>query len=81
MKRVRYACEAALVAVMLGFFKCLSPQYASNLGGMIARLIGPLLSVNRRATKHLKFALPGKSDAEYADIIRGMWDNLGRLFC
>ena len=80
MKRVRYACETALVAVMLGFFKCLSPQHASNLGGMIARFIGPLLSVNRRAAKHLKLALPGKSDAEYADIIRGMWDNLGRLF-
>jgi KDO2-lipid IV(A) lauroyltransferase len=80
MKKIRYACEAALVAVMLWFFKCLSPKRASNLGGMIARSIGPLLAVNRRAKKHLKLALPGKSEEEYADIIRGMWDNLGRVF-
>ena len=80
MKRLRYACEAALVASLLGLFRILPPQAASNLGGAIGRAIGPRLAVNRRALKHLRASLPGKGDSEYRAIVKGMWDNLGRLF-
>lgn len=80
MKRVRYACEAVLVACLLALFKALSAPVASHLGGWIGRSIGPRLAVNRRALKHLQASLPGKSDQEYRTIITGMWDNLGRVF-
>ncbi|MFK5277834.1 hypothetical protein ACI3RH_14365, partial [Lactococcus lactis] len=53
---------------------------ASGLGGWIGRMIGPGLSVNRKAMRNLMLALPGKTESEYREIIRGMWDNLGRTF-
>lgn len=77
MKTFRYAIEAALTAVLLAFFKVLPPSVASNIGGAIGRTIGPHLAVNRRAIKHLKLTFP---DADHAAIIKGMWDNLGRVF-
>ena len=52
---------------------------ASGLMGGIARTIGPLLSASRRARRRLEIALPGLGEAEYRRIIRGMWDNLGRV--
>jgi len=52
---------------------------ASGLMAGIARTVGPLLGVSRRAHRRLERALPGLSEAEYRRIIRGMWDNLGRV--
>jgi KDO2-lipid IV(A) lauroyltransferase len=37
------------------------------------------LSVSNRARRNLRFALPGISEAEVRRIVRGMWDNLGRV--
>lgn len=77
MKKIRYALEAALVAVLLAFFKILPPHVASNIGGAIGRTIGPKLAANRRAIKHIQASLP---QADPKQVIKGMWDNLGRVF-
>lgn len=80
MKSLRYHIEAAIVHIFMAVFKILPPETASNLGGWIARSLGPHLAVNRRAIKNLKACFPDKSPAEIGTIIKGMWDNLGRLF-
>lgn len=80
MKSVRYALEAFLVTLLFGLFRRLSIDNASDFGGAIARSIGPKLSVNRKALRNIKAALPGKSEQEYKKIIHDMWDNLGRTF-
>jgi len=60
-------------------FKFLPLDYASALGGVLARLIGPHLSVSRHARRNIRRALPELSEAEIAGVVAGMWDNLGRL--
>ncbi len=77
MKSLRYAAEALVVACLLGLFRCLPADIASNAGGFIGRTIGPHLAVNRRAVKHLSQALP---DTDAQIVIKDMWDNLGRVF-
>lgn len=79
MKKLRYLIEAAFLYIALGVFYVLGPCGASALGGWIGRTIGPRMAASRKALTNLRHALPGKSDDEYAAIVRDMWDNLGRV--
>lgn len=76
---LRYPLEAAGFYIGLLFFRCLPVDWASNVGGWLARAIGPRLGINRRAERNLQLAFPGIGPTETATIIRGMWDNLGRV--
>ncbi len=58
--------------------RALGPVRASNLGGFLARSIGPKLPVSRIADANLRRAMPELDDAARRRIIRGVWDNLGR---
>jgi KDO2-lipid IV(A) lauroyltransferase len=69
------AVALAVLARLLGW---LSPVAASNLGGCIARTIGPRLGVSRVAHANLRAAMPALTAAQRAQIVRGVWDNLGR---
>ncbi|MBI1238880.1 MAG: hypothetical protein GC199_06005 [Alphaproteobacteria bacterium] len=75
-----YRVEAGVFLAVMGFFRLLGLERASALGGFIARTIGPLISVSKRADDNLKLAMPELSDEERARIIKAMWDNLGRTF-
>lgn len=70
---------ALFAALVFGFFRLLPFRIASAVGGAIGRVIGPRLSISRRAVRNLKRAFPEKNDAQIAVIVRGMWDNLGRV--
>lgn len=79
MKKFRYFIEAALLFLAFGLFKIIGPQAASGFGGFIGRTIGPRLGASKKALANLHYALPGKTDDDYALILRDMWDNLGRV--
>ncbi len=70
--------EAAIIRAVLGLLRRLGPVAASNLGGGIARAIGPLLPVSRVAHDNLRRAMPHLDHAARRRIVRGVWDNLGR---
>ncbi len=70
--------QAAALAVVVAGLRRLSPVAASNLGGAIARAIGPLLPVNRVGHANLRLALPELDAQARRRILRAMWDNLGR---
>ena len=52
---------------------------ASNAGSKVARLLGPLSSAHKTASRNIRLAFPKISEAEEKEILDGMWDNLGRL--
>jgi KDO2-lipid IV(A) lauroyltransferase len=56
----------------------LNPVTASNIGGWLARTIGPHLAPSRTADRNLQRAMPELGPAERRRIVRGVWDNLGR---
>lgn len=77
-RRVRRAAEAALMRALIWLLRRLAVDRASSMGGAIGRAIGPHLGVTRHAVRNLRACFPEKTDAEINEIIRAMWDNLGR---
>jgi Kdo2-lipid IVA lauroyltransferase/acyltransferase len=77
--RPTHRLEAWGAALLFGAFTVLPLDCASDLGGALGRLIGPRLAISSRARRNIERALPELSESEIAGVIRGMWDNLGRV--
>jgi KDO2-lipid IV(A) lauroyltransferase len=77
-QRLRYGAEAGLFLAFMGFFRLIGVDAASALGGFIGREVFARTGVTNRARANLTHAFPEKSSAEIENIIRTMWDNLGR---
>lgn len=75
---ILYRLEAAALWLALRLAGLLGPAAASDLGGVIARAIGPLLPVSRVADANLRLALPELDGPARARLVRAVWDNLGR---
>ena len=76
--KVAHRLEAWLLRGVLEFFRALGPVRASNVAGRLARWIGPLLPVTRVADANLRRAMPTLTAPARQQIIRDMFDNLGR---
>ena len=69
-----------MIAALAGGVVALLPlDWASGLGGALGRWIGPHLGISRRARRNLRDAMPELGPPESEAVIRGMWDNLGRI--
>lgn len=75
-----YVLEYALWLSVMGLFRVLGLKAASDLGGWLARAVGPRIPVTRRARRNMALALPELSSSERETHIAAMWDNLGRTF-
>lgn len=78
MKRVQHRLETLVARGALGLLRRLGPVGASDLGGFLARNIGPLLPVTRIGDANLRLALPALDAASRKHVLREVWDNLGR---
>ncbi len=78
MKAVQYWVEALAVRALLAILRRLGPVAASNLGGFLARMVGPLLPVHRIGDANLRLAMPELDAARRRVVLRDVWDNLGR---
>ena len=78
-RRIGHFFEAIGAWGLFQFFRLLSIDHASAVGGFLARTIGPRLRATRRAVVNLRRAMPELDDAEIRHIVVGMWDNLGRV--
>jgi Kdo2-lipid IVA lauroyltransferase/acyltransferase len=79
VKRMQDWTEGLFARLAFAFFRLLPLDAASALGGALARAIGPRLGISKRARVNLRRAMPDLSEAEITRIVRGMWDNLGRV--
>jgi len=82
MAAVRPAAEqvaGASVLLLLRGVRRLDRVKVSNFAARLMRNVGPLLPEHRIGRANLKAAFPEKSDAEIETILRGVWDNLGRV--
>jgi len=68
--------SAALL--LAGLHRC-DRVVVSNISGAIMRIVGPWLPEQRIGRANLRAAFPDKSDADIETILRGVWDNLGRV--
>ena len=78
-KRLLAPAEAAAIRLAYGLFAVLPLGLASAIGGFIARLIGPRRRESRTAHGNIRRVYPQMSEREIAGMIKGVWDNLGRV--
>ena len=71
--------EAWSAALFFAAMRALPLDAASAFGGAVARWIGPHLGISKRARRNLRAAMPELSTGQIEAIVRGMWDNLGRV--
>ena len=76
---IRNIAEGAGLVLTYGFFRVLPVDWASALGGFLARMIGTRLGITKRAEINLSNAMPELSAERRRQVIAGMWDNLGRV--
>jgi len=68
--------SAALL--LAGIHRC-DRVVVSNIAGAVMRTVGPWLPEHRTGRDNLRAAFPDKSEGEIETILRGVWDNLGRV--
>jgi KDO2-lipid IV(A) lauroyltransferase len=76
------AGDAAIGALAIGLIRALRlvpPDTMADCAAFATRTLGPLFRENRLAREQLIAAFPEKSPAEIETILRGVWDNLGRV--
>ena len=81
-RSAKRAGDAAVGALAVGLLRTLHRvqfDTLANGAGRFMRTIGPLLRENRIARAQLTAAFPEKSPAEIETILKGVWDNLGRM--
>ena len=78
-KKIKYALEAILVKVFFTIFKILPIDVASDIGGLVARNLGPLFKVSKVAERNLIKIMPELDENKRKKIILDMWQNLGRV--
>ena len=78
-RRLRYRLEAAGFFTVIAFFRLFGLDRASAIGGWIGRTLIAPTRLSKLALENLLLAFPEKTDAEREAILRGMWDNLGRV--
>lgn len=79
LKRISHVLETVAAYIVYGFFRLLPLETASALGGSIMRKVGPRMGITRTALSNLDVAFPEKTAVEKQAIMRGMWENLGRV--
>jgi KDO2-lipid IV(A) lauroyltransferase len=81
-RAAKRAGDAIIGALAVGLIKALrsvDPDRMADAIGWVMRSIGPMLPENRIGRANLVAAFPEKSTAEIDAILRGVWDNLGRM--
>ena len=78
-RSVLYPLEAAALRLALAASGAMAIDRASAVGGWLGRSFGPWLPVTRFARRNLRLAFPDLSAQAIEGVVRGMWDNLGRV--
>jgi len=79
LRRTGDAVFGFLTVHLLRGIRLIDVKTMANLAGCVMRIIGPWLPEHRIGRANLTAAFPEKSAAEIETILRGAWDNLGRV--
>jgi KDO2-lipid IV(A) lauroyltransferase len=71
--------KALPILLFYGLARLLPVSLSSLLFGKIARFLGPLLSVHKLGLKNLALAFPEKDFEARKQILKNVWENLGRI--
>lgn len=75
----RYPPQAVGAFLLYGLLRILPVDAASAFGGWLLRIIGPRTRGDAIARRNLQRVFPDKGQAELDRIMRGTWENIGRV--
>ena len=70
--------EAAGFDLLTLLIRALPVDAASAMGGALFRVLGPLSSAHKTASRGLRLAFPDIGEADHANLLKAQWDNFGR---
>lgn len=70
---------ALFVRALVRLMKRVDPDKSSDFFGNLARFWGPYIITSRTGRRNLRLAYPENTEAENEEILRGVWENLGRV--
>ena len=73
-----YIIEAFFLCLWILICRIIGIDFASKLGSILAKIIGPMSKFDIRAQKNIKKIFSDLNIQEQNKIRRGMWNNLGR---
>lgn len=76
---LRYKLEYGALRAVHGVFAMMPVQMASWTGGMIFRTLGPFMGISRVGRRNIARVFPSYTRSQVEVVLRGMWDNLGRV--
>ena len=79
LKSLGDAVAGRLAVWVLKAIRRTDPDRIADAGAAFLRRVGPFLPEHRVGRANLAAAFPEKSAAEIEEILRGVWDNLGRV--
>ncbi|MEJ0076141.1 MAG: lipid A biosynthesis lauroyl acyltransferase [Alphaproteobacteria bacterium] len=68
-----------LIVGTLGALRLVDRHVMANAVGTIMRIVGPWFPEHKVGRENLRAAFPDKSPEEIETILRGVWENLGRV--
>ncbi|MGB0750272.1 MAG: lauroyl acyltransferase [Magnetospiraceae bacterium] len=77
-RAVLYPLEGAVAHLFYGLAGLLPLDAASAVGGWLGKTIGPFIDVSNTARRNIHAAFPEKSAQEVTQIVKDVWENLGR---
>lgn len=78
-KKILHILEYWIVCILYGLFYIMPIDIASWVGGKLGECAGLISKSSNTAMKNLTFCYPDKSEEWKKNIIRDMWNNLGRM--
>ncbi len=80
MKIIKYFFEFTSIISLFCIFKIIGLKNASNLGSIIGKSIGPIFRSKNIIKNNIEIAFGKIEKNKEAEIINGMWSNIGRTF-
>ena len=80
MKIIKYFFEFIIIISLFCIFKVVGLKNASKIGSVIGITFGPLFRSKDITKKNIKIAFGEVNKEIEAEIINGMWSNIGRTF-
>ena len=80
MKIFKYFFEFISIISLFCIFKIIGLRNASNVGGILGKLIGPLFRSKKIIKQNIKTGLGEINEQKESEIIKDMWSNIGRTF-
>src|ERR1700741_4654648 len=67
-----------LIVGTLAVLRRINRQRMANFAGRLMRVVGPWFPEHKVGRENLRAAFPDKAPEEIENILRGVWENLGR---